>query len=86
MKFFIKNLSNKCDQFCKKRRIWSDLLNKYLMENVFFFTFKTHFYAMKVLTKPLIFFGSILSETFSRNYEQDTNRLVIYLSKRLFFL
>ena len=36
MKPFIKDFFSKRDQFCKKRRIWSHLLKKPLMENVIF--------------------------------------------------
>ena len=36
MKFSIKDFFRKCDQICKKLRIWSHLLNKFLMENFIF--------------------------------------------------
>ena len=36
MKFSIKDFFSKCDQICKKLRIWSELLDKSLMENLFF--------------------------------------------------
>ena len=36
MKFFIKDFFSKCDQICRKLRIWSHLLKKFLMENLFF--------------------------------------------------
>ena len=38
MKFFIKNLFSKCDQIRQKLRIWSHLLKKSLIENLFFCT------------------------------------------------
>ena len=38
MKFFIKDLLNKCDQIRRKLRIWSHLLKKTLMENFIFCT------------------------------------------------
>ena len=36
MKFYIKNFFSKCDQIRRKLRIWSHLLNKFLMENFIF--------------------------------------------------
>ena len=36
MKFFIKYFFIKCDQIHRKLRIWSHLLKKSLMENLFF--------------------------------------------------
>ena len=36
MKFSIKYFSSKCDQICRKLRIWSHLLEKSLMENFIF--------------------------------------------------
>ena len=36
MKFSIKDFFSKCDQIRRKLRIWSDLLNKTLMENFIF--------------------------------------------------
>ena len=36
MKFSIKDFFSKCDQICRKLRIWSDLLRKSLMENFIF--------------------------------------------------
>ena len=36
MKFSIKDFFNKCDQICSFLRIWSDLLEKSLMENFIF--------------------------------------------------
>ena len=36
MKFSIKDFVSKCDQICRKLRIWSHLLKKSLMENVIF--------------------------------------------------
>ena len=35
MKFSMKDFFSKCDQIRKKLRIWSHLLKKYLMENLF---------------------------------------------------
>ena len=35
-KFSIKDFSSKCDQICKKLRIWSHLLEKSLMKNFIF--------------------------------------------------
>ena len=36
MKFSIKGFSSKCDQIRRKLRIWSHLLEKYLMEKFVF--------------------------------------------------
>ena len=36
MKFFIKDFFSKCDQIRRKLQIWSNLLQKSIMENVFF--------------------------------------------------
>ena len=36
MKFSIKDFSSKCDQIRRKRRIWSHVLEKSLMENFIF--------------------------------------------------
>ena len=36
IEFSMKNLFRKCDQIRRKLRIWSHLLNKYLMENSIF--------------------------------------------------
>ena len=36
MKFSIKDFSSKCDQICRKLRIWSHFLNKSFMENFIF--------------------------------------------------
>ena len=36
MKFFIKRLSSKCDQMHSFLRIWSHLMEKYLMEDFIF--------------------------------------------------
>ena len=36
MKFSMKDFFSKCDQICKKLRIWSHLLKKSLMENFIF--------------------------------------------------
>ena len=36
MKFSIKHFFSKCDQICRKLRIWSHLLQKSLMENFIF--------------------------------------------------
>ena len=36
MKFSDKNFFGKCDIICKKLQIWSDLLEKSLMENFIF--------------------------------------------------
>ena len=36
MKFSIKDFFSKCDQICNFLRIWSHLLNKFLMENLMF--------------------------------------------------
>ena len=36
MKFFIEDFSSKCDQIRSFQRIWSDLLEKSLMENFIF--------------------------------------------------
>ena len=38
MKFRIRNFFRKCDQIRRKKRIWSHLLNKFLMENFIFYT------------------------------------------------
>ena len=37
MKLSIKDLFSKCDQIHRKRRIWSHLLQKSVMENFFFY-------------------------------------------------
>ena len=37
MKFSIQDFFGKCDQICKKLRIWSHLLKKSLMENLIFY-------------------------------------------------
>ena len=37
MKFSIKDSFSKCDQICRKLRVWSHLLKKSLMENFIFF-------------------------------------------------
>ena len=37
IKFSIKNFFNKCDQVCRELRIWSDLLEKFLIENFVFY-------------------------------------------------
>ena len=36
MNFSIKDFYSKCDQICKKLRIWSHLLKKSLMEDLIF--------------------------------------------------
>ena len=36
MKFSIKDFFSKCDQICRKMRIWSHLLRKSLLENFIF--------------------------------------------------
>ena len=36
MKFDIKGFFSKCDQICRKLRIWSHLVKKSLMENFIF--------------------------------------------------
>ena len=36
MKFSIKDFSSKCDQIPRKLRVWSHLLEKYLIENFIF--------------------------------------------------
>ena len=36
MKFSIEDFFNKCDQICKKLRVWSHLLEKSLIENFIF--------------------------------------------------
>ena len=36
MKFSIKNFFSKCDQICRKLRVWSHLLKKSLTENFIF--------------------------------------------------
>ena len=36
MKFSIKDFFSKCDQICRKLRIWSHLLKNFLMENFIF--------------------------------------------------
>ena len=36
MKLFNKDFFTKCDQFCRKLRIWSHFLRKSLMENLIF--------------------------------------------------
>ena len=38
MKFPIRNFFRKCDQIRRKKRIWSHLLKKFLMENFIFCT------------------------------------------------
>ena len=40
MKFSIKDFCSKCDQIRRKRRIWSHLLKKSLMENFIFWVVK----------------------------------------------
>ena len=35
-KFSIKDFFSECDQICRKLRIWSHLLKKFLMENFIF--------------------------------------------------
>ena len=35
MKFFVKDFFSKCDQMRRKLQIWSHLLKKSLMENIF---------------------------------------------------
>ena len=37
MKFSIKDLFSKCNQICRKLRIWSHLLRKSLMEKFIFY-------------------------------------------------
>ena len=37
MKYSINDFFNKCDQICKKPRIWSNLLKKSLRKNFFFY-------------------------------------------------
>ena len=37
MRFFIKDFLSKCDQMCRKLRIWSHLLKKSVMENFIVF-------------------------------------------------
>ena len=41
MKFSIKNFSSKCDQISSFLRIWSHLLEKFLMENFIFYVVKS---------------------------------------------
>ena len=36
IKFSIKYFFSKCDQICRKQRVWSHLLKKSLMENLIF--------------------------------------------------
>ena len=36
MKFFIKDFFNECDQILSFLRIWSNILQKFLMENFIF--------------------------------------------------
>ena len=36
MKFYIMDFFSKCNQICRKLRIWSNLLQKSLMENFIF--------------------------------------------------
>ena len=54
MKFSIKDFFNKCDQVCRKLRIWSHLPKKFLMEKFIF---------CAVLTKhvTIIIFDSVLN-------------------------
>ena len=40
MKFSIEDFFNKCDQICKKLRVWSHLLEKSLIENFIFLYWK----------------------------------------------
>ena len=63
MKFFVKDLSSKCNQissFCSFLRIWSHLLKKSLMEN---FIFCAVLYMRVVFARENIF-----------NYERWSNR------------
>ena len=43
MKFFIKVFFSKCDQICRKLRIWSHLLKKSFMENFIICAVEFHF-------------------------------------------
>ena len=61
MKFFIKYLSSKCDQICSKLRIWSHLLEKYLMENFIFCA------VLRPLGSTKIYFNDKLELIFYQN-------------------
>ena len=51
-KFSIKDCFSKCDQICRKLRIWSHLLKKSLMENFIFCAVKKH---DKLITKSPLY-------------------------------
>ena len=44
MKFVIKDLSGKCDHIRRELRIWSHLLKKSLMDNLFFVEWKPTYF------------------------------------------
>ena len=48
MKFFNKDFFSKCNQIRRKLRIWSHLLNKSLMENIFCAVFYVDHYQFLV--------------------------------------
>ena len=52
MKFSIKNFFSKCDHICSFRHIWSNLLKKFLMEQLIFFAVK----AENLITQLFIIF------------------------------
>ena len=56
MKFFTQDFFSKCDQICRKLRIWSHLLQKSLMENFIFCTLiyyiEEYFESFFVLSHP----------------------------------
>ena len=53
MKFSIKDFFSKCDQIRRKLRIWSHLLDKFLMENFIFCAVKIKYCDRKLSDEEL---------------------------------
>ena len=96
MKFSIKEFFSKCDQCCRKLRIWSNLLKKSLMENFIFVQccFSNDFVIFLLLSslkrgiissENLLFYWDMLLYNFRKCFEENDIVLVdivrVYLSR-----
>ena len=86
-KFFIKDFFGKCYKICRKLRIWSQLLQKSLMENFIFCTLiyyiEEYFESFFVLSHPGNFMWTNNPNWKYAKVSYDVQRIILMLNFRL---
>ena len=75
MNFSIKFFLGKCEQICRKLRVWSHLLKKFLMENIIFCAVLAQFYICTFLCSTWVVSVIILITNYVlTRYKYVTNK------------